>query len=312
MTDTAPLYEGVAQAPKGGQAQWATTADGVRVRMAHWTGGQKGTVFIFPGRTEYIEKYGLAAGEFLDRGYSSVVIDWRGQGIADRALRNRMLGHVDEFAEYQLDLQAVMAKADALNLPKPYFMVAHSMGGCIGLRTLQGVHPFKAVAFSAPMWGIHLSSQPLRWFAWALTAIAPFIGLGGKMSPGTEEETYVIAGDFDGNTLTKDETMFAYMRTQATTHADLALGGPTLRWFGKALREMRTLSKTASPLIPAITHLGTDEKIVDPRRIHDRMDRWPNGTKTIVQNAEHEVMMEVPDARKAFYDDAVELFDAHL
>lgn len=312
MLDTAPLYNDVAEAPKGGHALWVTTADNVRIRMAHWTGGDKGTVFIFPGRTEYIEKYGQAAGEFLDRGYSSVIIDWRGQGIADRALRNRALGHVGEFAEYQLDVQAVIAKADALDLPKPYFMVAHSMGGCIGLRTLQGTHPFKAAAFSAPMWGIYLSSQPLRWFAWALTAVAPLLGLGGKMSPGTEEETYVIAGDFKDNTLTKDETMFHYMRKQVVTHSDLALGGPTLRWFGKALREMRQLSKTASPVIPAVTHLGTDEKIVDPARIHDRMDRWANGKKVVVQDAEHEVMMETQPSRKAFYDDATELFDAHL
>jgi len=53
--------------------------------VGHWTGQHvKGTVLLFPGRTEYIEKYGPAAADFLARGFATVVIDWRGQGLADR------------------------------------------------------------------------------------------------------------------------------------------------------------------------------------------------------------------------------------
>ena len=71
-----------------------------------------------------------------DRGYASLAIDWRGQGIADRMTPNRAIGHVGHFNDYQKDLAAVLTYARERDLPKPYFMIGHSMGGCIGLRSL--------------------------------------------------------------------------------------------------------------------------------------------------------------------------------
>jgi len=53
----APFYQDMAEGPENGAAHWLTTADGVQIRMGHWrTGGEKGTILLFPGRTEYIEK----------------------------------------------------------------------------------------------------------------------------------------------------------------------------------------------------------------------------------------------------------------
>ena len=84
MAGAAPLFP-QADGPQGGVAQWLTTSDGVRVRVAVWgRDAPKGTVLLFPGRTEYVEKYGRAAGDLLARGFATVAIDWRGQGLADR------------------------------------------------------------------------------------------------------------------------------------------------------------------------------------------------------------------------------------
>ena len=74
-----------------------------------WRGGTRGTAVIFPGRTEYAEKYGPVAGELVARGFAVAVIDWRGQGLSDRHPRNAMLGHVHDFADYQRDVAALMA-----------------------------------------------------------------------------------------------------------------------------------------------------------------------------------------------------------
>ncbi len=312
MVDAAPLYEDCAEAPENGFAHWVTTADGVRIRVAYWRGGDKGTVFIFPGRTEYIEKYGPAAGEFLARGYSPVVIDWRGQGLADRLIDDPNLGHIDHFSSYQNDVQAALEFVHKLDLPKPYMMCAHSMGGCIGLRTLMGNHEFKAAAFSAPMWGVLIKPDVLRPVAWAISSAASVLGGGGRKAPGTDAETYVVANPYDDNLLTKDRDMFDMMKTQATQHPDLMIAAPTVQWVGQSLREMLELSKQPSPSIPSITHLGHDERIVDPKRIKDRMERWTNGKLVDVPAAEHEIMMEIPATRDAFYDDAMALFDTQL
>ena len=46
--------------------------------------------------------------------------------------------------------------ADWLALPRPWRLLAHSMGGTIGLRALTRGVPVAAAVFSAPMWGIRV------------------------------------------------------------------------------------------------------------------------------------------------------------
>jgi lysophospholipase len=309
--DIAPFHDDVAFGPDGGMAHWVTTDDGLKIRVGHWTGADlKGTVLIFPGRTEYVEKYGDAAREFLAANYATVAIDWRGQGLADRMAEDRRMGHVGKFADYQKDVSAVLAHIKALGLPEPYYMVAHSMGGCIGLRSLHEGLPVKATAFSAPMWGIGLSPV-LRPGAWAVSSIASVLGKDAVMSPGQSPITYVLREDFDINTLTKDREMWDRLVLQLKTHPDLSLGGPSLRWLGESLREMLHLSNRTSPSMPTVTFLGTNEDIVDPQRIKDRMAKWPNGTLHMIEKGEHEVMLEIPETRRFVYDTMIAHFDAH-
>lgn len=104
-------------------------------------------MLLFPGRTEYVEKYGPAAGELAARGYATLTVDWRGQGLADRPLKDANTGHVARFSDYQKDIAALLDHAVREKLPKPWFLLTHSMGGAIGLRALYNALPVKAVAF---------------------------------------------------------------------------------------------------------------------------------------------------------------------
>ena len=82
-TSDAPLFDDIAQGPAEGRDFWRETSDGVRIRLGLWPAAQTdspvGTVLLFPGRTEYIEKYGLIAAELADRGFATLSIDWRGK-----------------------------------------------------------------------------------------------------------------------------------------------------------------------------------------------------------------------------------------
>ncbi|MDX5351429.1 MAG: alpha/beta hydrolase, partial [Paracoccaceae bacterium] len=153
----APFHAQVADGPPGAVSVWVR-AGGTRLRLAWWQAGGQGTVLLLPGRTECVEKYGRAAGDLVARGFSVITIDWRGQGLADRALPDPLVGHVGDFAEYQQDLDAMIATARQAGLPEPFFLLAHSMGGCIGLRGLMRGLPVKAAVFSAPMWGISMAA----------------------------------------------------------------------------------------------------------------------------------------------------------
>lgn len=305
----APFFAEVADAPPGATCVWLGTADGLRVRAACWRTGAKGTVLLFPGRTEYIEKYGPAAGEFARRGYALATIDWRGQGIADRLLEDRAPGHVGRFSDYQRDVAALTGFLRAEALPEPWFLVGHSMGGCIGLRALHEGLPVRAAAFSAPMWGIRMPPA-LRPLAWLLATAGPALGLGDRLVPSTSPVTYVLEAPFEGNLLTRDRAMFDFMRRQLTAHPELAIGGPTLQWLREALRECRALRRMPSPDLPCLTVLGVEERIVDIAAIERRMARWPGARFDRVSGAEHELMMEAPAIRARFYDAVAALFDA--
>ncbi len=307
MTQNAPYHADIAGNPNG-ICNWITTQDGVRIRVGHWPlENAKGTVLIFPGRTEYVEKYGRSAAEFSERGFAAVAIDWRGQGIADRLLDNRAVGHVADFSDYQKDVAAVLAHVETLGLPKPYHLLGHSMGGCIGLRALYEGLPVESAAFSAPMWGIQMSPA-LRPIAWGLSSVSKPLGFSGVFAPGQQAETYVLRADADDNTLTSDPENFGILQNQLKTHPDLALGGPSLHWLNESLREMRKLSQEPSPDVPSITFLGSDEAIVDPARIHERMSKWACGELVILDGGRHEVLMETKTLRDRVFDGAADLF----
>lgn len=307
---SAPLYTDVADGPPGGQAVWLTAADGVRIRAGLWAGGQQGTVLLLPGRTEYIEKYGRAAADLALRGYSTLSIDWRGQGLADRPLADKMSGHVDDFAMYQKDLDALLKFADEQNLPRPYYMLAHSMGGCIGLRGLMRGIGVQAAAFTAPMWGISMAAW-MRPLAIAVATTASWLGQKHRYAPGTTAKSYVLEAPFAGNVLTSDADMYAYMRKQASAYPELTLGGPSMGWLQAALTECQALSGMQAPGTPAICALGTAEKVVDTTPIHVRMRHWPKGRTDLYPGAEHEIIMETPVMRARLFDSVAAHFAAH-
>ena len=304
----APFHAGVADAPPGVIAVWAR-AGAARIRLASWKAGDGGTVLLLPGRTECIEKYGRAAGDLVRRGYSVITIDWRGQGLADRALPDRLMGHVGDFAEYQQDLDAMLAEAARLDLPRPYFMVAHSMGGCIGLRGLVRGLPIRAAVFSAPMWGIALSpwQKPV---AALISALAVPLRLAGRYAPSTGPAVYLTTAPFTGNVLTTDREMWDYMRGQVVEVPDLALAGPSVGWVSAALRECAELAARPAPQVPAICALGTAEKVVAVPPVHLRMAGWSQGQLDLYPGAEHEIMMEGPATRARVFDRAAALFAA--
>jgi lysophospholipase len=307
--DRAPLFADVADGPEGGEAWWINAEDGVRLRIGAWTPpGARGTVLLFPGRTEYVEKYGRTAAELAQRGYATLTLDWRGQGLADRPLPDRATGHVARFSDYQRDVRAAVAAARNLGLPRPWHLLAHSMGGSIGLRAaVEGLEVSSAV-FSAPMWGIILARW-MRPFALAVSGAARPLGLGHRYAPGTQAETYVIAAPFKDNMLTRDAAMYAYMRQQLRAHPELALGGPSLAWVHEALRETRALRAMAPPALPALSVVGSAERIVQTRAIETVMRRWPGGALEVYEGAEHEILMEGPEMRGRLLDSAVRLFE---
>ncbi|WP_300031696.1 alpha/beta hydrolase [uncultured Roseobacter sp.] len=305
----APFHAHISHGPPGGAAHWISAADGPRLRVGHWPlDGARGTVLIFPGRTEFIEKYGQVAAAFAQRGLASVAIDWRGQGLSDRLLDNPLVGHVEHFTDYQKDVAALMRALRHLNLPRPSHLLAHSMGGAIGLRAVMEGLSVRAAVFSGPMWGIRMAPH-LRPAAWLLGHVMPGIGQGHRLPPGTKIDHHVLTDGFDDNLLTRDPEQFEIMRQQLIECPEMALGGPSYVWLRESLAETRHLAGRPSPGLPCLTLLGSNERIVDVPAIHRRMEAWPGGQLEIVDPGEHEVLMEGPAVTEPLFDRILTHFD---
>src|SRR5882757_3826823 len=75
------------------------TKDGASLRFARFAPppGRKGTVCIFQGRAECIEKYFETVRDLRARGFAVAIVDWRGQGGSQRVLSDPFKGHVRDF-----------------------------------------------------------------------------------------------------------------------------------------------------------------------------------------------------------------------
>lgn len=310
--ETAPFFEDIADGPPGGAAHWVRASDGVRLRLTHWTKPKaKGTILLFTGRTEFAEKYGRPARLFGDAGYAVLVNDWRGQGLSDRLYTDPRMGHVGKFADYQRDVAAIVAHADALDLPKPYFLLAHSLGGGIGLRALMEGLPVNAAAFSAPMFGI--AATPFKRRAvMVLAAMADVFGQSGRVVPGLSTANTIAQTPFGINALTSDRAEYAFLQEQVKQHPELGLGAPSLHWVQQAVKETDRMARLPSPNVPTLTMLGSKETIVSSDRIHDRMRRWPLGELIVVDGGKHEMMMETPEIKTQMMTSLISHFDGHL
>src|SRR6476620_172523 len=161
------------------------TPDGVTLRYVRWAPppGRKGTVCVFQGRGECAEKYFETVRDLRARGFAVAILDWRGQGLSDRALPDRRRGHVRNFSEYDLDLETLMREVVLPDCPPPLFAIGHSMGATVLLRAaFQGHRWFDRIVLTAPM--IAVGGMNSIATAGTMLRLMRFAGFGAMPVPG--------------------------------------------------------------------------------------------------------------------------------
>ncbi len=289
--------------PPGAAVAAARTIDGRMLRIARFTReAARGTVAVFQGRAEYIEKYFETVADLLARGFEVVALDWRGQGGSERELANPRKGHIDDFAHYQRDLDAFVAQMDAFACPQPWFAVAHSMGGAILLEAAHaGRAPFQRLVLTAPM--IDIAGLRFPKGARLLADTLDMIGLGAMFIPGGSPAS-LCELPFEGNRLTSDPTRFDRNANVLLAAPELAVGDPTIGWVNAAFRQM---ARFAAPEYPGrarapmlLLGCGRDE-IVSTAAAERFSRRLDLAELAIVPGARHELLMERDELRRQFW-----------
>jgi len=287
------------------------TSDGVELRYARWAPppGRKGTVCLFQGRAEFIEKYFETVRDLRARGFAVATIDWRGQGRSQRALGNPRKGFVGSFDEYIRDLKTFIHDVVLPDCPPPHFALAHSMGATVLLRAAyQGIRTFDRMVLLAPLIGLPglRRSRATR----GLVKAMRLIGLGGAFVPGGDA-TVMMRRPFMGNLFTSDPVRYARNLAVLEAEPELAIGSPTVAWADSAFKAMRDLSlasfsaKIRQPML--IVAAGQDQVVSTPA-IDDFAIRLRAGSHLIVPGARHELMME----QDRYRGQALAAFDAFV
>jgi lysophospholipase len=291
-------------APPGAIVSPVRTADDILLRVVRWVpeGEPLGTVAIFQGRTEFIEKYFEVAGELLARGFVVVAMDSRGHGLSDRDLRDARKGHVDDFAFYERDLDALHQQVLQFLCPQPWFAIGHSMGGAILLAQARaGRSPFARMVLSAPMIDIHGLRVPR--LVRALAEALDMVGLGTAFVPGGSR-IGVQERAFEGNVLTSDPARFARTAGILKAAPQLGLGDPTVGWLNAAFRLMDEFSDPEYPrrtFTPALVFGAGADRVVSTLALERFATRLKVGRLIIIPDSRHEILMERDHIRAQFW-----------
>ncbi len=309
MADPAPLRATPdSPVPAGGFAEWYTGAGAVRLRAALFpaAGAPRGAVVVSSGRTEPIEKYFETVEALTARGFTVLVHDWRGQGLSQRMLADRLLGHARGCRHFMDDFASLL-DAFETRLPKPWIALGHSMGGCLTLLALaSGQTGFSAAILSAPMLGLATGPIPIG-LARTLSAVLTTVGLSG--SPVFRSR----AGElFETNILTHDRARWERYAALIAAWPDLALGDPTWGWLDFAFSAIGALQ--SGPGVPRITLpvtvvMAGEERLVDNAGARRVAARLPNGRLVEIPGAYHEILQETDPVRAAFWREFDDLAD---
>jgi len=290
--------------PEGVVTGMLTTPDGVSIRYARWhpPPGRKGTVCVFLGRAEFIEKYFETVRALRAQGFAVAILDWRGQGGSERLLGDIRKGHVGDFSEYETDVETFMTEIVLPDCPPPIFAIGHSMGGSVMLRMARrGNRWFDRVVLSAPL--IKLAGARGTSYPRIAAKVMRYAGMGSTYVPGGNG-TPIAVGPFLNNNATSDPVRYA--RTKAVLEAapELGIGSPTVSWLDAAYRAMAEFANPAfagKVRLPLMLIAAGRDQVVSTAAIEEIAIRLRAGSHLIVAGSRHELLMEQDSYRAQFW-----------
>jgi lysophospholipase len=179
------------------------------------------------------------------------------------------------------------------DMPKPWYVVAHSMGAAILLSRLpERGDPFLRAAVLSPMLALSRDIAP-GYAQSAVTALAK-VGLGRAYVPGGGPSS-IATLPFENNRLSND--LARYERNAAILAAapDLGIGAPTIGWLAAAFAAMTKLVDPAIPRkisTPLLILASGADRVVATAAAEGFAARLKTGEAIVIRGARHELLME--------------------
>lgn len=250
----------------------------------------RGTVMIVHGFTESAFKFSELSYSLWANGYSVCAYDQRGHGFSwrRREIEDRSLTHVDDFEEYVRDMERVVDEL-LKDMPKPWYIFAHSMGGAVASLYLErhdGV--FQKAVLCAPMIAPNLGGMP-----------APLIRAicrGAKTLKRGQRRVFVsrpFSGPEDFTTsCATGRARFDWYDAVRVSTPEYQNNGPTYGWTLEAANCIRKLLAPGAPeaiSIPVRLYTAEDDSSVMPKPQLSFIRRVKRGERKLVKGSRHEI-----------------------
>ena len=289
------------------QILWLETPDEKRLRAAHWPSiratNTRATVLLLSGRGEYIERYRETVEELLNRGFAVWMLDWRGQGMSTRPLPDPLKHHVLNFDHYLDDAEILLDHHIVPSLGgQPLVMLAHSMGGHLGLRLLaRRPERFARAVISAPMIDFLGGGIAMRAFARMVFRVGCRLGRTEHFGPGTPPRPN-LDPTFEKNPLTACPDRFAASAALLRSMPEVHLGGATWGWLRAATQSQAALQREVRKItMPTLVAIAGADRIVHSATTRAFVRRLPQGEALELPGARHELLREDDRTRIPFW-----------
>ena len=260
------------------------------------------TIVIFPGFTEFCEKYSKEVLRFHEWGYNVLVIDWPGQGQSGHFGWHPLAVHCDDFDHHIGAMDAIIEKAGLGD--HDLILFGHSMGGHLALRyAVWRPCNVKAVILSAPM-----MAPPVMpvWLIRIASHLLSNIGLSRRHPPFYHALSLDVVRHYRiENTLTRDPRGYEEQFVWFDDAPELRRSGPSVGWINAAYRSC--VRYTLNPYwlaqlkAPVLAFVAGDERVVSASATIRSLPHIRNLQRVDFEGARHELMRELPEVTDALW-----------
>lgn len=268
-------------------------------------------VVCLPGLSEFGEKYFELARDLNGRNMAFWVLDWHGQGKSTRYFENAphkrhsagIQSDIDDLHALYLDyIKHSSVHPDVGRIPRA--MIAHSMGGNIGLRYLEQ-HPdtFDCALFTAPLFGLHATKALPNWLAKLILKTCTVFA--GKSYASDQQDWRAEIREAEKNIFSTDPVRSLVHNAWSVSEPALQVGGVTWRWLYEIVKSC-TILQTPKFLRTIQTHcviaLAGEEELVDNDATMNVAAALPHARTMEFPGASHELLMESDSFRAPLLD----------
>jgi lysophospholipase len=271
--------------------------DGIKIHYSQIINQKNNKLLVvLPGRTEPSAKYAELAFDLRYEGYDIVIVDHRGQGHSDRLLENNLIGHVDDFNHYVLDLEkAVNQIADSKNYTSKK-MLAHSMGTIIGLLHAEDNPGFwDGIVLGSPMLQIKLKTFP-QWYVESMFKIMRGMGMANGFVP--DGGPHSDPASFEGNIVTHSKERFNMARFIEARDPSLYVSSPSPNWVLEGFKgSQKALEGRHVLKMPILLFQAELDDFVEESAQNEFASTLMNCKKIRFKGAYHEIFQEKDSIR---------------